>query len=183
MFLFKPYFKCHFMRNVLLAFLFLMFFASLCAAAERRLGAVAATQASHAAGQAAANSMGAGGSAGTDLRAISSPRTTPQTFTGFPAGTLPGNSAGGGGGAGGEKPMGKMVYSGDPLPQVIGFEMVGTTKLDRVCTIANHVGYTITRMRYSPTVMDMPYTFALMRGNRMVSTLYFNRSMTLVLVK
>jgi hypothetical protein len=73
------------------------------------------------------------------------------------------------------------VYSGDPLPPVIGQEMVGS-RLDRICVIAAHVGYTISRRTFSPTVMDMPYTFALMNGNRKLSTLYFNRSMTLVMV-
>ena len=165
------------MRNVLWAFIFIMIFASLSAAAERRLGAVAATQARSAAAQQSAAQLGAGGGAGYDLRAISSPRTTPQTFTGFPAGTLPGDTAGGGA----EKPVGKAVYSGDPLPPVIGPEMTGL-KLNHLSAIAEHVGYSIARMRYSPTVMDTPYTFALMRGNRRISTLYFNHSMALVMV-
>jgi len=166
------------MRNVLGAFLFIMIFASLSPAAERRLGAVAATQARSAAGQQSAAQLGAGGGAGTDLRAISSPRTTPQTLTGFPAGTLPGDTSGGKE----ERPVGKAVYSGDPLPPVIGPEMLGS-KLDRLSVVAAHVGYSIVRMGYSPTVMDTPYTFALMNGNRKISTLYFNRSMALVMVQ
>ena len=178
LYLSNTHFKWYFMRNVLLAVLFVMIFASLSVAAERRLGAVAATNArSQASGQAAA-SLGAGGP-GSDLRAISSPRTQPQTFTGFPAGTLPGDGSGGGGD---EQPLPRVVMSGEPLGPVIGPELVGS-KLDHLCAIAGHVGYTIVRLGYSPTVMDMPYTFALMNGPRRVSTLYFNRSLTLSMVQ
>jgi len=60
--------------------------------------------------------------------------------------------------------------------------MVGS-KLNRICVIAAHVGYTITRRNYSPTVMDTPYTYALMNGNRKLATLYFDRSMTLVMIQ
>jgi len=155
------------MKNVLLAFLFIMIFASFSEAAERSLGAVAGTQARSAAGQQSAAQLGAGGSPGYDLRAISSPRTTPQTFTGFPAGTLPGGDTAGGRE---ERPVGRAVYSGDPLPPVIGPEMVGS-KLDRISVVAGHVGYTIARMGYSTTVMDTPYTFALMHGSRRISKL------------
>ena len=170
--------KWRFTKNVLLAIFSIMIFASLSDAAERRLGAVAANNArSQASGQAAAN-LGAGGG-GSDLRAISSPRQQPQTLTGFPAGTLPGDGGGGGGTA---EPAGRVVMSGEPLPPLIGPEMVGA-KLDRLSVIAGHVGYTIVRLGYSPTVMDMPYTYALMNGNRRVSTLYFNRSMGLAMVQ
>ena len=172
--------KGNFMRNVLLAIFSIMIFASLGYAAERRLGAVAATNArTQASGQAAAN-YGAGPSGrGTDLAAISSGRTQPQTLTGFPAGTLPGDSAGGGGN---EQPLSRVAMSGEPLLPVIGPEMVGS-KLDRICAIADHVGYTVARGGYSPTVMDTPYTFALMNGQRRISTLYFNRSMILVAIQ
>ena len=178
MYLSNSHLKGHFMRSVLLAVLFIMIFASLSAAAERRLGAVAATQArSQASGQAAAN-LGAGGP-GSDLARISSGPRTQQSFTGFPTGTLPGD---GGDGGGSVEPAVRVAMSGDPLSPVIGPEMVGST-LDRLAVIASHVGYTIARVGYSPTVMDMPYTFALMNGNRKVSTLYFNRSMILVMIQ
>ena len=178
MYLDKSRFKWRFMKNVLLAVFCIMIFASLSAAAERRLGAVAANQArTQASGQAAAN-LGASGP-GSDLRAISNPRQQPQTFTGFPAGTLPGDAQGGGGSG---EPLPKIVMSGEPLAPIIGPEMIGA-KLDRICAVAGHVGYNIVKLGYSPTVMDTPYTFALMRGNRRISTLYFNHSMTLVMIQ
>ena len=179
MYLGKSCLKRHFMRNVLLAILFIMIFASLSAAAERRLGAVATHQArTQASGQAAAD-LGAAGP-GSDLRAISRPREGPQTFTGFPAGTLPGSSPGSGGES--VDPLERTVMSGEPLAPIIGPEMIGS-KLNRLCVVAGHVGYNIVSLGYSPTVMDTPYTFALMNGNRRVSTLYFNRSMTLVMIQ
>ena len=173
----KFHLRC-FTKNVLLAFLFIMIFASLSVAADARLGAVAATNArSQASAQSAAN-LGAGGP-GSDLRAISSPSTRPQTFTGIPSGALAGDDIGGGGD---EQPLSRVAMSGEPLAPLIGPEKVGS-KLDHLCVIAGHVGYTIVRMSYSPTVMDMPYTFALMNGNRKISTLYFNRSMSLAMVQ
>ena len=170
-----------FIGNVLLAVFFVMIFA-----AESRASAIASSQArAQASGQAAAN-LGAGGP-GSDLRAIASlrpPQQQQQTFTGFPAGTLPGSTMGGADGG----PVDKVVMTmpGDsslpPLSPVIGPEMAGS-KLDRLSVIANHLGYNIVRMSYSPTVLDTPYTFALMNGNRRIATLYFNHSMTLVMVQ
>jgi hypothetical protein len=97
-------------------------------------------------------------------------------MTGFPAGTLPDGSMSSGSGV---EPMGRTVMSGDPIPPLIGPEMVGS-KLNRLSVIAEHVGYNIIRLSYSPTVLDAPYTFALMSGNRRIARLYFNHSMTLV---
>ena len=174
----KSHLKLHFVRNVLLALLLVMIFASLTTAAERRLGAVAATQQRSQASNQAASNLGAGGSAGYDLRAISSPRS-PQTMTGFPAGTLPGDSRGG---QGNEIPAARVAMSGDPLLPVIGPEMIGR-KLNQICVIADHVGYSVGRRAFSPTVMDTPYTFALMNGNRKIATLFFNNSMTLVMIE
>jgi hypothetical protein len=169
-------------RNIFFALLLVVLFASLSSAAERRLGAVAGANAQASARDQALNQYGAGATGsgpGADLRAISSPKK-PQTLTGFPAGTLPGDSTGGGSSGG---VVTRMVMSGEePLPPVIGYEMVGS-KLDMICTIAAHVGYTVVGRGYSPTVMDTPYTFALMNGNRKISTLHFNRSMTLVMVQ
>ena len=178
------------MKSILLAVLFITIFASLSSAAERRLGAIAATQASHQAQSQAAANLGAGGSPGTDLRAISSAsrgQQQPTTFTGFPAGTLPGNSAGGGGSSGGAVATKViMTLPGEsslaPLSPIIGFDMLGS-KLSDIYSVADNVGYTIGRRTYSPTVMDTPYSYALMRANRKIATLYFNRSMTLVAIQ
>ena len=171
----KSHLKRHFMRSVLLAVFFIMIFASSSAAsasatAERRL---------QTSGQTAAN-LGAGGP-GSDLRAISSPRQQ-QTATGFPAGTLPGSNVTRAVGSGNPDPRGRTVMAGDPLPPVIGSEMIGSS-LNDLCVMADRVGYAIVRRSYSPTVMDTPYTFALMSGNRRISTLYFNRGMTLVMIE
>ena len=171
--------KEHFMRRALLALLFVVVFTSVSAAAERRLGATAAAAARDRSAAQTREQLGAGGGAGTDLRAISRPSGQPQSFTGFPTGTLPGDTAGGGGS---EEPLARVAMSGDPLAPIIGPEMVGS-KLDRLAVIAAHVGYSIIRLGYSPTVMDTPYSFALMNGKRKVSTLYFDRSMSLVTVQ
>ena len=167
--------KWRFIKIALLAIFCIMIFASLAAAAQ---GATAAAQARGAAAEQQREQLGAGGP-GSDLRRISSPRTQPQTFTGFPAGTLPGDAGSGGGN---EELLPKVAMSGDPLSPVIGPEMVGA-KLDRLCVIAGHVGYSIVRLGYSPNVMDTPYSFALMNGNRRISTLYFNRSMSLMVIQ
>ena len=182
MYLNNSHIKGYFMRNVLLAILFMVIFAPVSAEAAAVIhqgGALAATAAkSQTSNQTAAN-MGAGGP-GSDLRAISSPSTRPQTFTGIPSGALAGDDIGSGGGN--AEPPGRVVMSGEPLAPIIGPEKVGL-KLDNISVIARHVGYTISRLSYSPTVMDMPYTFALMNGNRKISTLYFDRSMTLQMVQ
>ena len=172
--------KSHLKWSFILAVFSVMIFATLSDAA-----AVASHQARSSASNQAAARLGGGGP-GSDLRAISNPRTQPQTFTGFPAGTLPGSTGGGGGGGGGTQagaggsadPTGKVVFSGDPLSPHIGPQMVGS-KLDRIFVIAGHVGYNIVRLTYSPKVIDTPYTYTLMSGNRRVSTLYFDHSMTL----
>ena len=147
-----------------------MIFASLSDAAS----AVAGTQAIRSASDQAAVNRGEG------LRSISRPRTQPQTFTGLPAGTMPGDSLGG------EDeetvPPARVALVGEPLAPVIGPEKIGE-RLDRLSAIAAHVGYNIVKLGYSPTVMDTPYTFALMSGNRRISTLFFNRSMILVMVR
>lgn len=135
------------------------------------------------AGQSAAN-LGAGGP-GTDLKAIASPKKGPTTFTGFPAGTLPGSSgaAPASGTAATPAPLeGRVVLRGDPLAPVIGPEMVGT-KLDRISAIVDHAGYRLIRMRYAPRALDSAYTFRLWQGKRRVSTLYFDRSMKLTFVQ
>ena len=172
------HFKRYLMRIALLAIFSVMIFASLSAAAERSLGAVAATNArTQASSQAAAN-LGAGGP-GSDLRAIAGNRQQqPRSFTGLYAA---GDSAAAGGGEN-TNPEGKAVFSGDPLSPPIGPEMIGA-KLNRLCVIADHVGYSIVALGYSPTVMDTPYSYALMNGRRRISTLYFDRSMALMAIQ
>jgi len=174
----KPYPKLRLMSVLLLAIFSIMVFASLSFAADARQGAAAITQARRAVSAQTAASAGAAGP-GSDLQAITGNRQQPQTFTGFPAGTLPGGAAGNVEVE--TTPAERVAMSGDPLAPIIGPGMIGS-KLDRICVVASHVGYTVTRLSYSPTVLDTPYTFALMHGNRRVSRLYFNHSMTLVMV-
>ncbi|MDR1874708.1 MAG: hypothetical protein LBQ90_06830 [Synergistaceae bacterium] len=131
----------------------------------------------------AADSMGAGNTGsgrGTDLKAIASSNRTPTTFTGFPAGTLPGDS---GRGAVSTIPQEeRVVVRGEPLPPVIDLRLVGT-KLDRIYAIVDHAGYSIVRRGYAANSLDGPYTFSLMSGRRRLSTLYFDREMRLVTVR
>jgi hypothetical protein len=133
--------------------------------------------------QAAANLGGGntGTGRGADLRAIASPRKTPQTLTGFPAGTLPGDSGGSAAGAGAPQ-EGRVVQAGEPLNPIIDQGMVGT-KLDQICAVVDHAGYWVVRGRYSSAVLDSAYTFFLMNGRRRISTLYFDRGMKLVAVQ
>ena len=167
----KSSFKCHFMKSVLLAVFFIAVSASLSDANPR--GAVAAEQARRAAASQASTSAG-----GPDLRRIAAPRQQPQTLTGLPAGVLPGDRLG----DENEVPTSRTVLSGEPMAPTIGPNMIGE-RLDRVAIVAGHVGYNIVRVGFSPTVLDTPYTFAVMRGNRRISTLYFNRSMTLMAIR
>ena len=145
-------------------------------AAEPKGGALSQVQAKRDTVNASAASMGAG----TDLRAIASPKKAPTTFTGFPEGTLPGNS-GGNPAATAKALEGRVVLSGDPMTPLIGADMLGA-HLDKISVIAGHVGYSVVRQRFNPTVLDSAYAFDLMRGRRKVSTLYFDRSMKLLSV-
>lgn len=167
----KSCFKCHFTKSVLLAVSFILVSASLSEANPRN--AVAAEQARRAAASQASVSQG-----GPDLRRISAPRQQPTTFTGLPAGTLPGDRLG----TGEEVPTARTVPSGEPMAPAIGPNMIGN-RLDRVSAVASHVGYNIVQIGFNPTVLDTPYRFAVMRGNRRISTLYFNHSMTLVAIR
>jgi len=107
-------------------------------------------------------------------------RQSQQTATGFPAGSLPGDSARGGDDE--SEPPARVAMVGDPLAPIIGSEMLGYS-LDRISAIASHVGYHIVKVGFSPTVMDTPYTFALMSGNRRISRLFFTHSMTLAAIQ
>jgi len=169
-------FKLRFIASVLVAAFFVVASASLSYANPRY--AVAAEQARRAAAGQAASNLGAGDGTRSDLRAISAPRQQPQTFTGLPAGSLPGDSMGAGDG----QPESRVVLSGERLAPTIGTNMIGQ-RIDRIAVIAGHVGYTMVRAGFSPTVIDTPYSFTLMNGNRRVSTLYFSRSMTLMAIR
>lgn len=142
-------------------------------------GAVSTVQARRAAARASAEQLGAGG-VGSDLKAIASPKKKATTFTGFPEGTLPG-SEGSGEGAGGDGTLvpGRVVLSGDPLEPLVGASHIGTS-LDRICAMADHVGYALVpRRRYVPSALDAPYSYLLMNGRRRVATLSFDRSLKL----
>jgi hypothetical protein len=172
-------------KKFMWALVLLVLWTSSAFAATQR-GAVGASNARTQTTNAAAASLGAGPSSsgpGVDLKAIASPKKT-QTFTGFPEGTLPGD--GRGGSSDEEKlsnnPIGKVVFSGDPLEPAIGPGMTGST-LNYVCAIAGHMGYTIERGTYLPTSLDVAYTFRLMSGRRRISTLYFDRGLKLLEVR
>jgi hypothetical protein len=60
--------------------------------------------------------------------------------------------------------------------------MIGTN-LDRICVVVDHAGYSIARVRYTPTALDSAYTFFLMNGRRRMATLHFDRGMKLVAVQ
>lgn len=155
-------------------------------AAERK-GAIAATQARRAASEATAEKLGAGGP-GSDLKAIASPKKAATTFTGFPAGTLPGGEKGeksenASQSSGSAPAPGRVVLSGDPLEPLIGASHVGLS-LDRICTMADHVGYVLVlRARYRPSALDAPYSYSLMKGRRRIATLFFNRSLKLASIE
>lgn len=117
---------------------------------------------------------------GTDLRAIASPKKT-TTATGFPAGTLPFDGTGGSASTQNNSPAGRVVFSGEPLDPIIGAGLVGAT-LDKVCAIADHVGFRIVRNRFDPNALDSAYSFSVIRGGRRISTLYFDRGLKLLAV-
>ncbi|MDR1730772.1 MAG: hypothetical protein LBR61_01625 [Synergistaceae bacterium] len=173
------------LKKVLCAFAFILVFAAGAFAAEG--GALARTAQKNAALNRAAESAGAGESSasgrGTDLRAISSLSTkkAPTTFTGFPAGTLPGDTGAAAGGASSPQ-EGRVVLRGETLNPVIGAGQAGIT-LDRVYAMADHAGYSLVRRGYTERSLDSPYVFSLIQGRRRVSTLYFDRSMKLVAVR
>jgi hypothetical protein len=171
----------------MLALMLLVLFVPSALAATAPRGAVSTSNARTEAANAAAANLGAGPSGtgpGVDLRAIASPRR-PQTFTGFPAGTLPGDGRGTDTSENekpSNNPVGKVVFSGDPLDPIIKSDMAGS-KLDFICAVAGHVGYTVERGSYFPNSLDVAYTFRLMNGRRRVSTLYFDRSLKLLEVQ
>ena len=141
-------------------------------------GAVSTVQARRAAARASAEQLGAGG-VGSDLKAIATPKKKATTFTGFPEGTLPGSEGAGGGGT---LVPGRVVLSGDPLEPLVGASHIGTP-LDRICAMADHVGYALVpRRRYVPSALDAPYSYLLMNGRRRVATLSFDRSLKLTSV-
>lgn len=174
-----------YLKRIFYACLIVVIFASLSVAAEG--GALAQTAAKREAANQAAANLGAGNTGsgpGTDLKAIASPKKAPTTFTGFPAGTLPGGGGGASPAATTPAPEGSVVLigSGTPLTPVVGSSLIGT-KLDRICAIADHAGYSLVRQRYMTSTLDSAYTYNLMNGRRKLSTLYFDRSLKLLFVQ
>jgi len=166
--------KLRFVNGVVLALLVVMLAASFGEANPG--GAVAAEQARRAAVGRTATEMG---EPTPHLRAIATQRQTPQSFTGLPAGAM--------GGVGSEPteppdPSVRTIMSGEPAPPLIGQEMVGK-RFSQVADAARHVGFGLVQVNFSPNVVDTPYTFALMNGTRRVATLYFNHSMSLVVIR
>ena len=159
-------------------------------AAERQArSATRDTQAKHAAAMAAQEKLIGGDSSGgasssgrgADLRAIASPKKGGTTFTGFPEGTLPGS--GGDQSAEQEKEAQRVALVGDPLAPVISEANIGSP-LDRICAIADHVGYqmVLRRVRTSSS-LEPPYTYSLMNGRRRLNTLQFDHQLKLVSIQ
>ncbi|GHS96552.1 hypothetical protein AGMMS50276_15110 [Synergistales bacterium] len=121
---------------------------------------------------------GAGGG-NTDLRAISNAK--PQTLTGLPAGAI---------GSGSsledipedQRPVGRVVLAGDHMDSPIGAGLVGS-KLDRVCGIAEHMGYKVVKKGYTPNSIDAVYSFNVMKGKARVATVHLDRSMRVSMVE
>jgi len=126
---------------------------------------------------------------GADLKALAKPKKAATTFTGFPAGTLPGDKApgesasgSGGDGAPGSS-QGRVVLSGEPVTPLIGAPQLGLS-LDRIFMIADHAGYSLVlRRRYVASALDAPYSYSLMKGRRRLATLFFDRSLKLSLIQ
>lgn len=126
---------------------------------------------------------------GSDLKALAKPKKAATTFTGFPAGTLPGekvpgasSSEGGGDEASASLP-GRVVLAGEPIMPIIGASQLGLP-LDRVFMIADHAGYSLVlRQRYVASALDTPYSYSLMKGRRRLATLFFDRSLKLSLIQ
>ncbi|GHV45100.1 hypothetical protein FACS1894204_03390 [Synergistales bacterium] len=123
---------------------------------------------------------GAGGGMNADLKAI--PRSgKPVTATGLPAGAF---------GSGSsleeipedQRPIGRVVLAGDKMDSAIGSGLVGS-KLDRVCGIAEHMGYKVVKKGYTPNSIDAVYSFNVMNGKARVATVYFDRSMRVSMVE
>ena len=123
---------------------------------------------------------------GADLKALAKPKKAATTFTGFPAGTLPGDKAPGesaSGGGGDEASAGRVVLSGEPVTPLIGAPQLGLS-LDRIFTIADHAGYSLVlRTRYVASALDAPYSYSLMKGRRRLATLFFDRSLKLSMIQ
>lgn len=123
---------------------------------------------------------------GSDLAAISTPKKTATTFTGFPAGTLPGNggrSAEVAGTTENDAAPSRVALVGAPLIAPISDVNMGD-KLDKIAMIADHVGYTLVmRPRYRPrSLLEPAYSYYLMQGRRRLKTLFFDRQLKLVLM-
>lgn len=145
-------------------------------------GATASAQRRRAAALAAEERMTGGGGRGSDLRAIATPRKEPQSFTGFPSGTLPGDTPNNAGGTQPEKPAERVAAEGDPLTFPINEgESIGQG-LNRIGIIADHIGCSLVRVSsYRPSSpLEAPYSYYLMQGRRRVARLYFDHQLKLV---
>ena len=178
-------------RKFLWACAVVLIFASLASAAER-VGAIAATNARSQAGAAAAANLGGGGGPGVDLRAIANPNKQPQSFTGFPTGTLPGDSGGRGSagtGANNNQAGQNAVWagSGNSLAPIIGPGMKPRARkgsstppvatLEDVYAAAAHVGYTVVMRAYTPNSLDSAYTVDVMSGRSRKARVFLDRKM------
>lgn len=156
-------------------------------AVRRSQSATGATQARHAAAMAEQEKLtgGSGGGAsgrGADLRAIAGPKTGNTSYTGFPAGTLPGNEGEASGEGEQEVKQPELVAMvGDPLLAPVNEANVGNG-LDRIGMIADHVGYRLVlRHNYRPrSMLEPPYSYYLMNGRRRLKTLFFDHQLKLV---
>ena len=123
---------------------------------------------------------------GSDLKALASPKKNATSFTGFPAGTLPGSSAAPQPTA--EEapkiisPTGRIVLSGSPIESVLSSLPVGSP-LDKICSLADHMGYRVSPLRYSGSTFDTPYSCVLSQGRKKIATLHLNRSLKLSAVQ
>ena len=179
------------MRNIhVLLLAALMVFCLACTApgaVRPRRSATRDTQAKAAAARATEEKLTGDAGRGADLAAISTPKKTSTTFTGFPAGTLPGNAGRSAEVAprtettGSDAAPSRVALVGDPLIAPISDSNVGD-KLDKIVAIADHVGYTLVmRPRYRPrSLLEPPYSYYLMRGKRRLKTLFFDRQLKLV---
>lgn len=141
-------------------------------------GAIAAARSARAKMDASTAKLEAAATA-SDLKAIASPKKSATTFTGFPAGTLPGGGSPAASPTGSAPEPGRVVLSGDPIEPIVGASQIGSS-LDRIWAIADHAGYgLVLRTRYAPTALDAPYSYSLMRGRRRIATLFFDRSLKL----
>jgi hypothetical protein len=77
---------------------------------------------------------------------------------------------------------GKAVFAGDPLPPFVGPEMAGSS-LERVFSVADHVGYTVVKRAFTPNSLDSAYTFDVMSGRARKARVYCDFSLKVLWVE